>query len=95
VLFRSILRVHKDLPPEMRDIGDKYVKAEFKAMKAAKKEEHVAKFMKQWQDYLNTLAVQFASGKIGKDINSIQQEKLSQEQQFQLKRIRNAVDTNS
>lgn len=44
-LYRQIRVVHrKKLPYDMRKLGDDFVKAEFKGIKQAKKEEHVKSY---------------------------------------------------
>ena len=47
-LYRAILRTHKKkLPYHLREIGDAYVKEEWRAHKKAKP-EHVVQFLRQW-----------------------------------------------
>lgn len=54
-LYRSILRAHKKhLPKQMRDLGDAYVKSEFRLHKTAKL-EHVTPFLTEWEKYLEQL----------------------------------------
>ena len=54
VLYRSILKAHKNrLPPELRKLGNDYVRNEFLAHKSAK-DEHLAPFFKEWEGYLET-----------------------------------------
>lgn len=53
-LYRSILRAHRHLPPEMRLIGDVYVQEEFKLHKSAQP-QHLQPFFEQWIDYLHHL----------------------------------------
>jgi hypothetical protein len=53
LLYRSILQAHKrHLPLEMRQLGNSYVKAEFKLHKSAKQEQ-VGQFFSAWEQYLN------------------------------------------
>ncbi|KAJ6160976.1 Succinate dehydrogenase assembly factor 3 [Penicillium chermesinum] len=40
-LYRRILRVHRKLDPEMRVLGDSYVKKEFRAHKTAENPLHI------------------------------------------------------
>ena len=52
VLYRSLLKAHKKhLPREMRQLGDSYVKSEFKLHKNAKP-EHLDGFFSEWEKYL-------------------------------------------
>ena len=54
-LYRSLLKAHKvHLPPEMRQLGDTYVKSEFKLHKSAKP-EHLTSFYREWDKYLDSL----------------------------------------
>ncbi|ODQ78149.1 hypothetical protein BABINDRAFT_162822 [Babjeviella inositovora NRRL Y-12698] len=51
-LYRAILRSHRKLPQLHRDLGDQYVKAEFKAHKSIDNPLHIVGFLTSWQDYL-------------------------------------------
>lgn len=46
-LYKTILRLHRALPEEMRVLGDQYVKDEFRRHKTIAK-EYVAPFMVEW-----------------------------------------------
>ena len=46
-LYKAILRLHKGMPPELKELGDKYVKEEFKRHKDAEA-PFVVVFMKEW-----------------------------------------------
>jgi hypothetical protein len=46
-LYKSIMRSHRALPSGMRDVGDVYVREEFKLHKTAKP-EHLGPFFEQW-----------------------------------------------
>lgn len=46
-LYKAILASHRQLPPEMRLIGDLYVREEFQRHKTAKP-EHLRPFFEQW-----------------------------------------------
>jgi hypothetical protein len=55
-LYRSILRAHANhLPPNMRGLGDAYVKSEFRLHKAATNTDQLAQFYAEWQKYLDHL----------------------------------------
>ena len=47
VLYKSILRLHRGLPVELRALGDQYVKDEFKRHKDCD-EKFVPEFLKEW-----------------------------------------------
>jgi hypothetical protein len=44
-LYRRILRVHRKLDPEMRVLGDSYVKNEFRAHRSAENPFHIVCFI--------------------------------------------------
>ncbi|RUS17867.1 hypothetical protein BC937DRAFT_89402 [Endogone sp. FLAS-F59071] len=57
-LYRQILRTHRLLPPQMRILGDDYVKAEFRRHRDVDNPVYIVGFLSQWQDYLDTMKVQ-------------------------------------
>ncbi|CAO3646803.1 unnamed protein product [Cunninghamella echinulata] len=59
-LYRQILRVHRNLPPAMRFMGDDYVKFEFRRHKDIDNPVHIIGFISQWQEYLETMKIQTA-----------------------------------
>ncbi|KAL4791020.1 hypothetical protein BDV19DRAFT_371287 [Aspergillus venezuelensis] len=55
-LYRRILRVHRrKLDPEMRVLGDSYVKSEFRAHKSTENPLHIIGFLTEWQLYAQKL----------------------------------------
>ena len=62
-LYRSLLRAHaRHLPTEMRQLGDAYVKAEFRLHSASirkssssMKPHQVQQFLTEWQQYLDQI----------------------------------------
>ena len=55
-LYRNILKSHKRyLPYEMRQLGDSYVKSEFKLFKAVTNEGQLDQFYTGWNEYLDQL----------------------------------------
>ena len=54
-LYRNILRAHKQHLPsmEMRQLGDTYVKSEFKQHKAVTNETQLQQFFTAWNEYLD------------------------------------------
>jgi hypothetical protein len=62
-LYRSLLRAHaRHLPAEMRQLGDAYVKAEFRLHSAsyskastAMKPHQIQHFLAEWQQYLDQI----------------------------------------
>jgi len=83
-LYRSILKGHQRiLPSDLRQLGDKYVRDEFKRHKAAKP-EFIASFMSEWQAYLQ----QLEQGAMGRELSQEELEALNDEQQVQLRNLR-------
>jgi Complex1_LYR-like len=55
-LYRSILRAHsKYLSFEMKELGDAYVKSEFRQHKSVTKKEHLDQFFSAWEQYLDQI----------------------------------------
>ena len=55
-LYRKILKLHKiKLPLDMRELGDKYIKNEFKLFKNVTNENQLANFYIEWNTYLKLL----------------------------------------
>ncbi|SCV02956.1 LANO_0G01266g1_1 [Lachancea nothofagi CBS 11611] len=54
-LYRRILRVHQNLPAPQRELGDQYVKNEFKLHKGTTNPLHIVGFLASWQDYLHVI----------------------------------------
>ncbi|KAJ2398731.1 hypothetical protein GGI23_003069 [Coemansia sp. RSA 2559] len=54
-LYRQILRVHRQLPREIRFVGDQYVRAEFRNHRTVTDARFLEPFFKQWTMYLDEL----------------------------------------
>ena len=84
-LYGRILRLHRaKLPLPLRDMGDQYVREEFRQMwnlKDADLKRHYPEFTSQWQNYARTLSLSEES-----------LEGLSDEQREQLKRLKDEID---
>lgn len=76
-LYRNILRAHKRyLPPEMKGLGDSYVKSEFKLFKTVQDTNQLDQFYTSWQQYLQQIldtarAKEFVSSGSIKDAEEI------------------------
>ena len=80
-LYRRILREHKNLPPMQRELGDQYVKSEFKLHKNTDNPLYIVGFLASWQDYLQMISRgQWTEGTLSADLL----EKMSPEQVTQL-----------
>lgn len=62
-LYKRLLRLHRRLPGDLRDLGDQYVKDEFRKSKAAGAAE-TARFMEEWQAYADVLQIQIKEREI-------------------------------
>ncbi|KAK1805681.1 hypothetical protein P4O66_019249 [Electrophorus voltai] len=56
-LYKRILFLHRFMPIDLRALGDQYVKDEFRRHKSAPPET-VKLFMKEWENYRDTLQAQ-------------------------------------
>jgi hypothetical protein len=93
-LLRTILRLHRRLPPPMRAVGNAYVLDEFRRHRAATP-AFVGPFLLQWQEYVATLRTQTAQLKagpgrpgIGRALRPEELDSLSDEQVGQLHELR-------
>lgn len=56
-LYKVIFQLHKSMPNELRELGNSYVRSEFKLHKTATP-EHTKTFMNEWANYTKTLMKQ-------------------------------------
>ncbi|XP_078094078.1 succinate dehydrogenase assembly factor 3, mitochondrial [Mustelus asterias] len=56
-LYKRVLLVHRLLPPELRALGDRYVREEFSRTREAGVQE-VNSFMAEWEAYADLLQAQ-------------------------------------
>ncbi|PPQ72339.1 hypothetical protein CVT26_007310 [Gymnopilus dilepis] len=54
-LYRRLLRAHRNLPREMRSLGDDYVKSEFRRHKEVTNPVYIMGFLSQWKTYLDQM----------------------------------------
>ncbi|WVW82927.1 acetate non-utilizing protein 9, mitochondrial [Kwoniella bestiolae CBS 10118] len=94
-LYRRLLRAHRTLPPEMRFMGDSYIKSEFRLTRSTDNPLHIIAFLLQWKLYLDELlASTGAPGQgiwRGKKLDTDSFEKLSKEQVGQLYELMHAT----
>uniref|UniRef100_A0AAG5DG37 Succinate dehydrogenase assembly factor 3 n=1 Tax=Anopheles atroparvus TaxID=41427 RepID=A0AAG5DG37_ANOAO len=90
ILYKSILRLHRGMPPALQEMGNNYVKDEFKRHKNCSPIES-QKFMNEWAGYALNLAEQLGLrgkpgpvGMIGEDLSESQLEHFREEQLTQL-----------
>ncbi len=86
-LYRSILKLHKErFTSELKSIGDKYVKEEFKLHKAVTNETHLKNFYTEWEQYIEIM--RNSNGKVGRDMEKSDAQKLNDEQMIKLAELR-------
>ncbi len=93
-LLRSLFRAHKKfLPPEMKRLGDAYVRSEFRLHKSATNPNHITQFMTEWRNYLHHIeSVAATTGKeqsvkFGRSLPKV--EELDDEKKMTLTRLQN------
>ncbi|KAJ9161354.1 hypothetical protein NKR19_g2360 [Coniochaeta hoffmannii] len=88
-LYRRLLRAHrKHLPPEMRILGDEYVKAEFRAHRDVDNPVHLVGFLSEWQLYAQKIE---GDAWIGEKLDQGKIAKMSDEQLAQLYELMKAI----
>ncbi|KAJ7898622.1 hypothetical protein B0H14DRAFT_3080783 [Mycena olivaceomarginata] len=91
-LYRRILRAHRNLAPDLRFMGDGYVKSEFRRHRAVTNPVHVIGFLSQWKSYLDYIpAGPDAKNFTGKRLDPTVYEKMSAEQIGQLYELMHAT----
>ncbi|CAD8075279.1 unnamed protein product [Paramecium primaurelia] len=77
-VFYTILKQHRrKLRPEMRILGDAYVKEEFRQAHQKANQEQYIEFLKRWAIYIEELD---KSKQIGRDLTSEEKALLNEEQ---------------
>ncbi|KAN0122228.1 ACN9 domain containing protein [Hyaloscypha variabilis] len=88
-LYRRLLRAHrKHLPPEMRLLGDQYIKSEFRAHRNVENPVHIIGFLTEWQMYAQKLE---GDSWIGERMDIGKIEKMSDQQLGQLYELMQAI----
>ncbi|XP_065355197.1 succinate dehydrogenase assembly factor 3, mitochondrial [Calliphora vicina] len=88
ILYKTVLRLHRGLPDELRELGDKYVKDEFRRhLKCTPMEAQL--FMTEWAKYAVTISQQLGlrgkpKGTIGDELDAQTVEMLKDDQAVQL-----------
>ncbi|CAB1105027.1 unnamed protein product [Ectocarpus sp. CCAP 1310/34] len=92
-LYKDILRQHRfALPPKHRELGDRYVRSEFKAHKEATGDQ-VVQFMHAWRSYLEQIRNQ--RGQVGRSLSAADVSHLNDEQREQLFRLKQQASSSS
>ncbi|KAJ5773278.1 hypothetical protein N7457_008174 [Penicillium paradoxum] len=87
-LYRRILRVHRKLEPEMRVLGDSYVKNEFRAHRNVENPLHIIGFLTEWQLYAQKVEAEKWKGE---KLEQAKLDKLSDQQLGQLLELMQAL----
>lgn len=80
-LYRLLLRTHRTLPPDLRVLGDAYLKSEFRLHRTTENPIHIIGFLSEWQKYAQELK---GDAWRGSKIDKEQIERMSEEQVGQL-----------
>ncbi|XP_037072233.1 succinate dehydrogenase assembly factor 3, mitochondrial-like [Pollicipes pollicipes] len=89
MLYKTVLRLHRGLPVELKAIGDQYVRDEFRRHREAAPPE-AGVFLQEWAGYALRLAQQLGvrgthrSRPVGATITEQQLDQMSEEQLHQL-----------
>jgi len=54
-LYRGLFRAHRKMPMEMKQLGDSYVRAEFKLHKPVTNQTQLDAFFMAWEQYLEQI----------------------------------------
>eukprot|EP01091_Cochliopodium_minus_P021114 TRINITY_DN9528_c0_g1_i1.p1 TRINITY_DN9528_c0_g1~~TRINITY_DN9528_c0_g1_i1.p1 ORF type:complete len:102 (-),score=24.68 TRINITY_DN9528_c0_g1_i1:115-420(-) len=87
-IYRRILKLHKSkLPPQFKELGDNFVRNEFKLHLKVNDEKVLNEFKHQWILYINQIESQ-DDGKIGKNIDKKEITKFSDSQREKLQQFK-------
>jgi len=96
-LYKAILRLHRSLPKELKELGDVYVKDEFRRHIKSSNEAQNKLFLREWADYYSTLAKQAGltghkpSTTFGKPLPPEKLEEFENQQLYQLYELKQAA----
>ncbi|KAH8831867.1 hypothetical protein DL96DRAFT_1589253 [Flagelloscypha sp. PMI_526] len=91
-LYRHLLRAHRNLPVDMRYLGDSYVKSEFRRHQKVDNPVYIMGFLSQWKLYLDGLPQKDSDAAFsGKKLDATVFEKMSNEQLGQLYELMHAA----
>jgi len=87
-LYKTILRLHQHLPTDLKSVGDRYVRNEFRLHKTAD-EQFTKSFLVQWDSYVSGLQDQVTTkdqpfSVLGSNLTSENLDRLSEDQLLQL-----------
>jgi hypothetical protein len=83
VLYRSILKAHvRSLPVNLKDLGDSYVKTEFRLHKNVQSQKERDQFFEAWEGYLKDLNLR--GSQVGRDLKHTELLSLNEDQKKKL-----------
>ncbi|XP_074051463.1 succinate dehydrogenase assembly factor 3, mitochondrial [Macrotis lagotis] len=88
-LYRRLLALHRVLPPDLRALGDQYVKDEFRRHKDAGRQEAL-RFLGEWEKYATVLGQQIKAAEkaqLGARLTEEQLDDFREEQIGQLQEL--------
>lgn len=97
LLYKTILKLHRGLPMELKALGDQYTRDEFKRHKEALPEQSQA-FMVEWTNYAITVAKQLGvrgshtAKTLGRPLSQTELENFNDEQVHQLYELYEAAN---
>lgn len=88
-LYRRLLRAHrKHLPPQMRILGDEYIKSEFRAHRSVDNPVHIVGFLTEWQTYAQQIE---GESWRGEKMDKSKVDKMSDEQVAQMYELMRSI----
>ncbi|KAK0290364.1 hypothetical protein LTR35_002307 [Friedmanniomyces endolithicus] len=88
-LYRRLLRSHrKHLTPELRVLGDEYIKSEFRAHRDTENPVHIVGFLSEWQRYAQMIE---GDSWRGEKMDKTKVDKMSDEQIAQMYELMQAI----
>ncbi|CAJ0929484.1 unnamed protein product, partial [Mesorhabditis belari] len=95
ILYKQILRLHYGLPAPVREMGDQYVRDEFRRHIKAEPAQAMV-FLHEWTHYYSDLSKQLHGkglrGNLGKDMQNEQFDHFSEEQLHQLLELKEEAE---
>ncbi|CAG7835247.1 unnamed protein product [Allacma fusca] len=96
-LYKTILRLHRALPTELQELGNQYVRDEFRRHKGIAP-EHVAPFMMEWAQYCSSLAEQVglkgpkSAQRLGRSLGEEKLDHFEPQQIYQLYELKQSIE---
>ena len=100
-LYRSLLRLHSKLPPEMQQLGNSYVRSEFRQHQNITDPNQIQQFVTEWTRYQHHIMTQqqqqqqsqLPSTNYGQSLSNDDIVQFNDEQQNQLNQLQKEAQT--